>query len=102
MIDWYPSTDPGAEITAAEPGTDCTDGIYCNGQETCGEDGACGGSTGSPCAGSDTGPSCDDSCNESTFTCDFADAASTLCDEDGDGASGQCDGTASEPNCAGD
>jgi len=87
-------------------GTPCSDGLFCNGIESCGG-GTCGGSTGNPCPGQDVAiadapQSCEDSCNESADLCNAADANGTTCNEDNDGTNGACNGTLSSPNCIGD
>jgi hypothetical protein len=81
--------------------TPCSDGLFCTGTETCNA-GACDVSTGNPCAGHNVGPSCDDSCSEALDNCTAPDVATTPCNENADGTTGACDGTAIEPNCAGD
>ncbi len=91
------------DCTAPDPlGTPCNDGLYCtsgNGPDSC-TAGVCGGAN--PCSGQDTGPSCDDSCNEVANNCTAADAGGTVCNENGTGSNGTCTGNLTEPNCSGD
>jgi hypothetical protein len=89
----------------AANGMDCpNDSIFCNGDEEC-----VGGICQPPptgvldvCPGDDTGPSCDDSCNEALDSCTAADASGTVCNEIGGGSTGICNGTSGGGNCVGD
>ncbi len=67
----------GACVHDPLDGTACDDGVFCNGTELC-SIGACGGSTGDPCAGGDV---CSDACNEVAGNC--FDPAGTTCPDDG-------------------
>jgi hypothetical protein len=72
------------QSNTAPDGTACSDGLFCNGNDSC-VAGACTGpgTTGDPCAG---GAECNNCCNEAADNC-FC-AAGTAC---GSGSSGQCD-----------
>ena len=64
--------------TAPDPnGSPCTDGLFCDGTDTC-VGGACTGHTGDPCSG---GPECAHACNEAADNC--FDLAATACTNDG-------------------
>jgi hypothetical protein len=97
------SCDESADVcTAFDPlSSPCDDGIYCTATDACDAAGVCVGS-GNPCPGHDVGPSCDDSCDETTMSCIAPDAATTACDEIPGGTTGVCTGLATEPNCGGD
>ena len=49
-----------------EEGTPCSDGNFCNGNDTCGSDGYCSIHTGNPCL---DGPICQNTCNQATSSC---------------------------------
>ncbi|RLB62904.1 MAG: hypothetical protein DRI90_08015 [Deltaproteobacteria bacterium] len=75
-----------------------TNGVFCDGVESC-QSGSCVG-PGNPCPGHDTGPDCDDSCDEGTDDCGGDDANGTPCNDglyctqtDACNASGSCIGT---------
>ncbi len=75
--------------TGCSSNTDCDDGVYCNGQETC-VNSSCQAGTPITCA--DDGIFCNGAevCNEATQTCDSAGDScgiNTICNED----AGQCD-----------
>lgn len=81
------STD---SCTATDPnGSACSDGLFCNGVEQC-SNGACGFSSGDPCAGNigDADFDCSESCNETSDQCTNNDPAGSAC---GSGASSACD-----------
>ncbi len=59
----------------------CDDGVYCNGADTCNNSGACNNHAGNPCSGHNTGPDCDDSCNEANNDCTANDQSGTSCDD---------------------
>ncbi len=61
-------------------GSSCTEGLYCNGTETC-TGGACAGSTGDPCPGPDGDSNCAESCDENADSCAGADANGSSCDD---------------------
>lgn len=85
----------------APNGTTCNDSLPCTMTDTC-QGGTCTG-TGNPCAGHNTGTSCDDSCNPATGACTAADAATNnMCNEIPGGMTGTCSGNLTEPNCVGD
>jgi cysteine-rich repeat protein len=66
----------------------CSDGLFCNGTDTC-SGGSCVVHAGNPCAG---GPECADSCNERSDNC--FDVAGTPCTDDGSVCTtDRCDGT---------
>jgi hypothetical protein len=68
--------------TANDPGgSACTDGVFCNGADTCAS-GACSQHTGNPCAGADGDGNCAESCDETTDACTAADPNGSAC---GDG-----------------
>ncbi len=76
------SCSGGAEVhdSATVEGTNCTqNGSFCDGMETC-QSGVCIAG-GSPCPGHNTGPACDDSCDELTGTCTASDMLATPCDD---------------------
>jgi hypothetical protein len=74
--------------TAPDPnGSSCTDGLFCDGTETC-TGGVCGSSTGDPCSGPDGDGNCAESCDEATDTCTAPDPDGSSCT---DGLF--CDGT---------
>jgi hypothetical protein len=80
-------------------GTSCNDGLYCTVTDTCNGSGTCQG-TGNPCPGNNTGPNCNDSCNESLDNCTGNDASGTSCNDglyctltDTCNGSGTCQGT---------
>jgi hypothetical protein len=83
------SCDEGADNCAApDPnGSACTDGLFCNGTDTCGS-GTCSTHTGDPCAG---GPECNDSCNEGPDNC-FEPAGETCTDDGNVCTTDECDG----------
>ena len=85
------SCNEGADAcVAVDPnGSACTDGVYCNGTETC-TSGICGGSTGDPCAGNvgDADSDCSESCDEAADACSANDTDGSACE---DGA--YCNGT---------
>jgi len=56
---------------------ECSDGIYCNGVETCNAGVCLAGSN--PCPGQNVGPNCKDSCDESSDDCTADDADGVLC-----------------------
>jgi hypothetical protein len=70
---------------ACEPVADtspCSDGVYCNGEETCAA-GACGNSSGDPCLPNlgDADDDCSESCNEAAMDCSLDDPDSSSCDD---------------------
>ena len=74
--------------TAADPnGSACSDGVFCNGADTCNA-GACSTHTGDPCLGPDGDGNCSESCNEGADDCTAADPNGSACT---DGLF--CDGT---------
>lgn len=89
--------------TAINPnGTACSDGVFCNGLETC-TAGVCGSSDGDPCT-IDTGNSnCMESCDEDTDSCTAPNPNLTPCDDGlfctGDNwcVGGVCSGQAGDP-----
>ncbi len=96
-----PTDTPTATPTAtpvcqgAPLGTDCDDGVFCNGADSCDGHGNCGHS-GDPCSG---GPECANTCDEEAGNC-YA-AARTACTPDSNPCTDDvCDGagTCSHPN----
>lgn len=67
-------------------GTECGDGLFCNGDDTC-VAGACVGHTGDPCAGPDGDLDCAESCDEAADACTAFDPAGSVCRA----AAGACD-----------
>ncbi len=83
--------------------SECNDGLFCNGDDTCDDDGSCANHTGDPCGAGDV---CNNQCDESDDNC-FS-PEDTPCDDDlfcnGDDA---CDGAGNcehsgDPCAAGD
>jgi hypothetical protein len=62
-------------------GSVCSDGIYCNGPETC-TTGVCAGLTADPCPGPHENDNCADSCDEATDSCTAIDPDGTGCAND--------------------
>ncbi|MCZ6654716.1 MAG: S8 family serine peptidase, partial [Planctomycetota bacterium] len=85
--------------TTEEDGTECDDGLFCNGEETC-TAGVCGGSTGDPCRGPDDDDDCAESCDEKMGNCEALDPDGSACDDDDactendQCTAGSCGGTA--------
>jgi hypothetical protein len=78
--------------------TACNDGLFCTQSDFCNGSGSCAGS-GNPCPGHDTGPSCNDSCDEGADNCAGPDAGGTGCSDglfctqtDSCDGGGTCDG----------
>ena len=75
------SCDETNDVCVHDPtplnGTTCSDGLFCNGADTC-SGGTCSGHVGNPCAG---GPDCQRTCNEAADNC--FDPAGTACSDDG-------------------
>jgi hypothetical protein len=66
--------------TGADPnGAVCTDGVFCNGADTC-HSGFCGAHAGDPCPGPDGDINCAESCNEAADSCTAADPGGAPCD----------------------
>jgi sulfatase modifying factor 1 len=61
-----------------DPAAECEDGLFCTGTLSCDGHGACQASDG-PCPGHDTGPDCNDSCDEASHSCTAKDAVLTPC-----------------------
>ena len=69
----------------ATAGTQCDDGTFCNGTETCDAAGACSGaSSGDPCTSfvGDGDIDCSEQCDESTDTCSLPDPDTSPCDDE--------------------
>ena len=65
--------------TASDPnGSSCSDGLYCNGSDTC-SGGSCSGHAGNPCPGPDGDSDCSETCNESTNSCTANDPIYSPC-----------------------
>lgn len=70
-----------ATCTANDPnGSPCSDGLFCNGTETC-TNGVCGSSSGDPCPGPDNDNNCAESCDEATDTCTAHDPNGSACSD---------------------
>jgi hypothetical protein len=76
------SCNEGADNCTANDtnGTSCNDSVFCNGVDTC-QSGTCN-HPGNPCPGHNIGPTCNDSCNESTDACTSNDQNGTSCNDD--------------------
>ena len=71
--------EAGDACNLADPdGAACTDGLFCNGADTC-SGGACTAHAGDPCPGADGDGNCSESCNEAGDACDLADADGSSC-----------------------
>ncbi len=67
--------------TASDPnGSACTDGLFCNGTDTC-VNGNCSNHAGSPCPGPDGDGNCVESCNETADSCNAADPDGSACSD---------------------
>jgi hypothetical protein len=65
--------------TAPDPnGSTCTDGLFCNGADTC-SGGACAAHVGNPCPGADGDGNCAESCNEAADNCTAPDPDGSTC-----------------------
>jgi hypothetical protein len=64
-------------------GSVCSDGLFCNGIESCTGD-VCGGSPGDPCAANvgNANDNCSESCDEAAASCTAADPEGSKCDND--------------------
>ena len=75
-------TDDGCNATAgcthSANAAPCSDGVFCNGLDTC-AGGTCSGHTGDPCPGPDGDPNCAESCNEGNDTCSAPDPDGAAC-----------------------
>ncbi|HIL12768.1 MAG TPA: hypothetical protein EYG16_03745 [Deltaproteobacteria bacterium] len=72
--------DEDADSCLVPAGTSCSsDGVFCNGVETCDGAGSCSDHSGDPCT---IGPECAQQCNETTATC-VPDSKGTPCSDDG-------------------
>jgi hypothetical protein len=86
-------------------GSACTDGLHCNGTDTC-SGGACAGHTGDPCPGPDGDGNCAESCDEGSDTCTAPDpdgsscTDGTFCNGADTCSGGACAGHAGDP-CVG-
>ena len=66
---------------SADPnGSACSDGLFCNGADTC-QSGACSGHVGNPCPGVDGDGNCSESCNEVDDNCANADPNGSACSD---------------------
>ncbi|MFN2377683.1 MAG: dockerin type I domain-containing protein [Candidatus Binatia bacterium] len=71
--------EAGDACTAADMnGSSCTDGLFCNGVDTC-SGGACSAHGGDPCPGADGDGNCGESCNEAGDACTAADMNGSSC-----------------------
>jgi len=67
--------------SAADPdASECDDGIFCNGSDTC-SGGACNQHDGNPCSGADGDGNCAESCSESNDNCQAADPDASACND---------------------
>jgi hypothetical protein len=76
------SCDESADTCiAADPnGSACSDGLFCNGADTC-SGGNCTAHAGSPCPGPDGDGNCTESCDESADACTMADPNGSACSD---------------------
>ncbi|MDX2170107.1 MAG: hypothetical protein SF182_23755 [Deltaproteobacteria bacterium] len=76
------SCNEGADnCSAPDPnGSSCTDGLFCNGADTC-SGGACAAHTGDPCPGADGDGNCAETCDEGADNCAAADPNGSSCDD---------------------
>jgi hypothetical protein len=66
---------------AADPnGSSCTDGLFCNGADTCSA-GACSVHAGTPCAAPDGDGNCSESCSEAADACTGPDPNGSVCND---------------------
>ena len=73
--------ETGDSCTGSDPnGSACSDGLFCNGADTCSA-GACTVHAGSSCAGADGDGNCAESCNETNDSCTTADPNGSSCDD---------------------
>jgi hypothetical protein len=73
--------EAGDACTAADPnGSACSDGLFCNGADTC-QSGACTTHAGTPCPGADGDGNCSESCNEAGDACTAADTNGSTCND---------------------
>jgi hypothetical protein len=71
--------DVSDTCTLADPnGSVCTDGLFCNGTDTC-SGGACSTHTGNPCPGPDGDGNCAESCSEPSDNCTASDPNGSSC-----------------------
>ena len=67
--------------TAPDPnGSACTDGLFCNGSDTC-NGGSCSAHTGDPCPGPNGDGNCSESCNEAANNCTAPDPNGSACND---------------------
>ena len=67
--------------TASDPnGSACTDGLFCNGSDTC-SGGACSVHGTNPCPGADGDGDCSESCNEAADNCTASDPNGSACND---------------------
>ncbi len=59
-------------------GSPCSDGLFCNGSESCSA-GVCGSSSGNPCPGPDGDGDCSETCNEDANSCTANDPDGSDC-----------------------
>ncbi|HYB98263.1 MAG TPA: hypothetical protein VEC57_03930 [Candidatus Limnocylindrales bacterium] len=79
--------DEQGDTCGADPdGSACSDGIFCNGTDTC-DDGFCQSHAGDPCAGPDGDGDCSEQCDESADACTAPDPDGAECN-DGQGCNG--------------
>src|SRR6185369_17583228 len=64
-------------VTALDS-TPCSDGVFCNGADTC-KSGLCSQHSGNPCAGPDGDGNCAESCNENAALCNAPDPDGSAC-----------------------
>ncbi len=84
------SCNPATGCVHANNTASCSDGLYCNGTDTC-SGGSCSVHTGNPCSG---GPVCNNTCNEAADNCYTS--SGTACTDDGNVCTNDiCNGTGS-------
>jgi hypothetical protein len=62
-------------------GTSCSDGLFCNGADTCSSLATCTIHAGDPCPGPDGDSDCTETCSETADACSGADPAGTTCQD---------------------
>jgi len=82
--DGNPCTDDACDASAGCTHTNntvaCTDGVFCNGADTC-VGGGCSRHSGDPCAGPDGDSNCRESCDEELGECIARDPDGAACDD---------------------
>lgn len=79
-------------------GSTCSDGLFCNGTDTCNASGTCANHVGNPCPGPDGDSDCSETCHESLDNCTANDPNGSAC-LGGTCSSGVCIGVPFEDVC---